>query len=122
MPFLTFSNVNVQFIEKELIWRSYTTAEALPTTKWVEFINKKEFAKVALDENSETLVVHMTSLNLAPGIHSNRAALIVSLLNKKVKILDKYSDFTNVFLEKKTLVLPDCTELNQHTINLEKDK
>ena len=57
MPFLTFSNANVQFVEKELTWRSYITAEALPSTKRVELIDKKEFAKAALDENSETFVV-----------------------------------------------------------------
>ena len=51
MPFLTLSNADIQFAEKELIWRSYTAAEALPTTKRVEIINKKEFAKAALDEN-----------------------------------------------------------------------
>ena len=33
MLFLTLSNVDVQFVEKELIWRSYITAEALLTTK-----------------------------------------------------------------------------------------
>ena len=32
MPFLTLSNADVQFVEKELTWRSYTTIEALPTT------------------------------------------------------------------------------------------
>ena len=66
MPFLTLSNANVQFVEKELTWRSYTTAEALPTTKRVELINKKEFAKAALDEKSKTFIVYMASLNLAP--------------------------------------------------------
>ena len=33
MLFLILSNANIQFIEKELTWRSYTTAKALPTTK-----------------------------------------------------------------------------------------
>ena len=33
MPFLTFNNADVQFVKKKLTWRSYTTAEALPTTK-----------------------------------------------------------------------------------------
>ena len=74
MPFLTFSNADVQFVEKELTWRTYTTAKALPTTKRVELIDKKEFAKAALDENSETFVVHVASLNLTPGIHPDRAA------------------------------------------------
>ena len=33
MPFLNFSNADVQFVEKEFTWRFYTTAKALPTTK-----------------------------------------------------------------------------------------
>ena len=45
MPFLAFSNANIQFAEKELLWRFYTAAEALPTTKRVELNNKKKFAK-----------------------------------------------------------------------------
>ena len=74
MAFLTLSNANVQFIEKKLTWRSYTSAEALPTTKRVEFINKKEFAKTALDANSETFVVYVASLSLVPGIYPDREA------------------------------------------------
>ena len=74
MPFLTLSNADVQFVEKELIWRSYTTAEALPTTKRVELINKKEFAKAALDEKSETFVIYVVAFNLTPGIYSNIVA------------------------------------------------
>ena len=75
-----------------------------------------------MDEKSETFVVHIASLNLAPGIHLDRAAQITSLLTEEVKIPDKYSDFTNVFSEKKTLVLPERTELNEHAINLENGK
>ena len=67
----------------------------------IELINKKKFAKAALDENSETFVVHMASFNLAPGIHLDRTAQIAFSLTKKVKILDKYSDFADVFSEKK---------------------
>ena len=122
MPFLTLSNADVQFVEKELTWRSYTTTEVLPTTKWVEPINKKEFAKAALDEKSETFVIHVASLNLSPGIHLDREAQIASLFTEEVKIPDKYSDFTNVFSEEKTLVLPEYTELNEHAIDLEDDK
>ena len=122
MPFLTLSNADVQFVEKELTWRSYTTAKALPTTKRVELINKKEFAKAALDEKSETFVAHVASLNLAPGIHLDRAAQIASLLIEEVKIPDEYSDFTDVFSEKKALVLPERTELNEHAIDLEDGK
>ena len=122
MPFFSLSNADVQFIEKELTWRPYTTTKALPTTKRVELINKKEFAKAVLDEKSETFVVYMAALNLTPGIHPNRAAQITSLLAEEVRIPDKYSDFTNVFSEVKTLVLPECTKLNEHAIDLEDGK
>ena len=119
MLFLTLSNADIQFVEKKLTWRSYITAKALPTTKRVKLINKKEFAKAVLDEKSETFVVHVASLNLAPGIYLDRATQIASLLTEKVKIPNKYSDFTNVFSEKKALVLPECTDLNEHAIELE---
>ena len=89
MPFLTLSNADVQFVKKELTWRSYTTAKALPTTKRVELINKKEFAKAALDENSETFVIHVASLSLVPEIHLDREAQIASLLIEEVKIPDE---------------------------------
>ena len=66
----------------------------------------------------------MAFLKLIPtlGIYLDRVVQIVFLLNKEIKILDKYSDFVDVFLEKKALVLPEGTELNEHTINLENDK
>ena len=62
MPFLIFSNTDMQFAEKKLTWRSYTAAEAIATTKRVELINKKEFAKAALNEESKTFVVHVATL------------------------------------------------------------
>ena len=122
MPFLTFSNVNIQFVEKELTWRSYITAEALLTTKWVELINKKKFAKAALDENSETFLIYVASFNLAPRIHLDKVAQIAFLLIEEVKIPDKYLDFTNVFSDKKALVIPEYIKLNKHIINLEDGK
>ena len=76
MPFLTFNNANIQFAEKELTWRSYTAEEALPTTRRVELINKKEFAKAALDENIEAFMVYVSSLSLRSKmtIHPAREA------------------------------------------------
>lgn len=47
--FLTLSNTDVQFAEKKLARKTYTIAEILPTTKRVELIYKKEFAKVILN-------------------------------------------------------------------------
>ena len=78
-----------------------------------------------LDKNSETFVIHIAALEaLLSGllIHPDRVAQIASLLIKKITIPDKYSDFADVFLEEKPLVLPEQTELNEHAIKLEGDK
>ena len=122
MLFLTLSNADVQFVEKEFPWRSYTTVKALSTIKQVELIDKKEVAKVALDEKSKTFIVYVVSLNLTLGIHPDRAAKIASLSAKEVRIPDKYSDFDNVFSEEKALVLPKHNGLNENAIDLENGK
>ena len=75
-----------------------------------------------MDKNFETFMIYIISFNLALGIHLDKAAQIASLFIEKVKILDKYSDFANVFLEEKTLVLPEYIKFNEHAINLEDGK
>ena len=80
MPFLAFSNADIQFGAEKLTWRSYTTAEALPTARWVELIGKHKFAKAALDENPETFVVHVAALEAhSPAVNPSRAALIAAM-------------------------------------------
>lgn len=49
MLFLTFSNANTWFDKKDLVWRTYSTAEALRTTQKKKIIDKKEFAATALN-------------------------------------------------------------------------
>lgn len=44
------------------------------------------------------------------------------LIAKKIEILVKYLDFQEVFSEKKALVLPEITNLNQHAIKLQKSQ
>lgn len=73
MPFLSLNNANIQFDIEELTWRSYTVAKAIFTTSQIQLINKKIFAKVALDKNSETFVVHMTVLKGKTSIYLTRA-------------------------------------------------
>lgn len=61
--FLSLSNTDVEFAELEkLTWRLYIIAEALPITSQVKLIDKKKFAKVTLDENSETFIIHKAAL------------------------------------------------------------
>ena len=59
MLFLEISNADMAFGEKTLIWKSYTTSEALLTTKQVWLVDSKEFVIVALDADSKTFVVHV---------------------------------------------------------------
>ena len=73
-------------------------------------------------EKFETFVVYVVFLNLIPGIYSDKAAQIASLLIEKVKIWDEYSDFIDVFSEEKALVLLEQTKFNQHVIELEEGK
>ncbi len=59
---------------------SYTTAEALPTARWVELIDKHEFAKASLDENSESFIVHFAALKTPkPAVGPSQAPLLASL-------------------------------------------
>lgn len=64
MLFLIFSNANIQFVKKNLIWRSYILAKALFITKQIELTNKKELNKATLDENIEAFVMHKTFFSL----------------------------------------------------------
>ena len=41
----------------------YTTKEALPTTRRIELVGKKEFAAAELDPEHETYVVHVGSVS-----------------------------------------------------------
>ena len=121
MLFLTLSNANVQFVEKELIWRSYIAAKALPTTKRVELINKKEFAKAALDENSETFVVHVASLiSTLLDVYPSRTPQISGLIAKKAptKVLNEYADFADIFSLDLAAKLLEHTGINDHAIEL----
>ena len=127
VPFLAFSNANIQFAEKELTWSSYTAAEALLITKRVELIDKKEFAKAALDEESETFVVHVAALE-APlagmAIYSSQAAQISALIQNKAptKVPPEYADYADVFSFDLAMELPKNTGINEHTIELQDGK
>ena len=63
MPFLTLSGANVDFLGRELRWRTYTTEETLPTTRRVELVGKKKFAAAALDPEHKTYIVYVKSVS-----------------------------------------------------------
>ena len=74
MRFLTLSNADIRFAERNLTWRTYTAANALPTIKRVKIINWKEFAKAVLDPNKEDFVVHVATITSKIAIHPARQA------------------------------------------------
>ncbi len=79
MLFLIVLDANNPFVEKKLIWRSYKTAKVLLTTKRVELIDKKEFATMAIDENSETFIVYIAFIMENMLIHLVEEAQITTL-------------------------------------------
>ena len=53
------------------------------------------------------------------AIHLAKEAQIALLVAEEVKIPIKYSDFSDMFLEDKALILPKAIKLNQHAIKLQ---
>lgn len=63
MLFLCLGNADVEFTKsRKLTQKSYETIKSLSTTSWVELIDKKIFAKAALDENSKIFTVYVAAL------------------------------------------------------------
>ncbi len=127
MLFLSFSNADFQFDAGELTWRSYTISEALPTARRVELIDKHEFAKAALGENSETFVVHIAALEApeqAMSVDPSRTSLPAALQQDKAptKIASEYADYSDVFLFDLAMELPENTGINENAIELVESK
>lgn len=68
MFYFFFSNIDIQFDTKKLIWRTYSIAEILSITSQIKLLDKKNIAKIALNENSETFVIYIAALK-AMAIH-----------------------------------------------------
>ena len=124
MPFLTLSKADVRFAERELVWRTYTAAEALPTTRRVEIIDKREFAAAALNADDETFVVHVAALAepTTMPIHPSRQAQVAVLTSEETGIPAEYSDFSNIFSSESATELPEHTGINNHPIDLLNNK
>ncbi len=122
MCFLSLSNADIKLAELEkLTWSLNTAVEALPITSRVGLINKKEFAKVVMDENLKTFVVYMSALDITESsIHPSQVALIATLLwnNALTKIPSGYFYYANVFSSDLAMELPENTGMNEFAIEL----
>ena len=123
MLFFTFSNADIWFAERELVWRTYSAAKALATIQRVVIIDKKEFMAAALNEEDETFVVYMAAFNMVDSsVHPSQQAQISSLDVKEVIIPFEYTDYTDVFSPDSAAELLEHTDINNHPIDLIEDK
>ena len=101
IPFLIFSKADIRFTERKLVWRTYIVTEALPTTRRVEIIDKKELTVEVLNADDEIFIVHVEALAepTTMPIHPSCQAQVATLTSEKTGILAKYFDFFNVFLQ-----------------------
>lgn len=123
--FFSFSDVDIRFVKREIIWRRYTTLEVVSTTKKVELINKKKFAIKELDIDNKTFVVYITALDTKfLYIHNFWVAQIWLLKVKEALTLipAKYSDYTDIFLSEFTVEIPEYISINDYSIKLKENK
>ena len=128
MRFFILNNVDVDFLKRKLWWRSYTIKKALPTTKQVKLIRKKEFAALVLDPGYETFIVYVASLkspsntqegDVYPFCKAQIAALVANEV--LISISTKYSDFADVFSPELASKLLEYTGITDHAIKLVND-
>lgn len=95
----------------------------------MKLINKREFAKTALEKNSENFVMHIAALKVPLSdmtIHFSQIAQVqVAALQEnktQTKISSGYTDYADVFSLNLAMELPKNTDVNKHVIKFIKNK
>lgn len=124
MPFLSLSDTNIRFTERELKQRRYTILKALLTKKRVELINCKEFAGTALHFIKKAFIVHIALVEVQETVYLSHRAYILSLITNKVpvKISKEYLEYINIFSKKAIEELLKQIQINNYPIDLKEDK
>ena len=117
MLFLTLSGADVDFLSRELRWRTYTIEKAFLTTRHIDLVEKKKFAAAALNPKYKTFVIDIASLS---SISLNGRPQISGLITKEAltKVSAKYLDFADIFSPNLVSELPKHTGINDHAIKL----
>ena len=103
--------------------------KALPTTRRIRLVGKKEFTAATLDPESETFVVHVASLssNTLPSffplkfnVYSSHRPQVSGLIAEETptKVSAKYSDFAKIFSLDLASELPKHIGINDYAIKL----
>ena len=129
MLFFTLSSANIDFLGRELWWRTYSIKEVLPTTRHIELVGKKKFTATTLNLENEIFIVHVTSvgsdmspnsppleLNVHPFCRPQVSGVIAEEANTKVPA--EYLDFTDVFSSDLVSEPPKHTRIDDHVIEL----
>ena len=125
MFFLKISNADKSFEEKTLMWESYTTNEALLTTKRIQIVNLKKFVIVALDVSSETFVTYVIIWEQKEiPVYFKKQAQVRALIfdEAPIEVSAEYSDYNNVFSTKNMAKIPENTRINEYAIKLKEGK
>lgn len=92
----------------------------------MELIEKNKFVAATFDENTKTFVIYVATLSVAltMQVYPFRQTQVGLLLVNKafIKILSKYSNYTDVFLFNLVVELPGNMRMNEHAIKLIKAK
>lgn len=99
----------------------------LSTTKWMELVEIKKLATVALDSNDKTFIVYivfLTSSDLSLEIYPSFRAQIAFLKANKdlTSNLSKYINFANIIFKDLTVKLLEHTRINDYAIDLIKSQ
>ena len=127
MLFFTLTGANIDFLDRKLRWRIYTTEKTFLTTRHVKLVGKKEFVAIALDPEYEIFVIHVASIIFIAlpssslyNVHLFRRSQIANLIAEKAstKISAKYLDIADIFLPDLASKLFKHTKINNHAIEL----
>ena len=66
--FFTLSDVNIDFLNHKLRWKTYTIQEALLTTRHIKLIEKKLFVAITLNPEYETFVIYIIFFSFVTSI------------------------------------------------------
>lgn len=117
----TLSSIEINFLEQKLSQKSYTTVEALSTTKRVKLVGKNKITTIVLDLDDKTFIVYIISL-ISTDIYCFYRVQIASLIQDNIftAVMSEYIDFTIIFFLNLAAKLPEHPEINNHPIYLVK--
>ena len=105
----------------EVRWQIYIIKEALPTTKYIKLVRKKEFTPAALNLEYEIFIVHVTFLSFTfLDVYPFCRLKLFGLIAKKapIKVPDKYINFADVLSPGLAFKLLKHIKINDYAIEL----